>query len=209
MSQHIDHLLQHYPELAPVVPQIDAAVEAILTMHKNGGKLLLCGNGGSAADSDHISGELLKGFLLRRPMPADERKAFGADMEVTAHLDEFQRGVCALPLPQLAAVLSAYANDVNPTMVFAQLVYAAGRKNDVFLGLSTSGNSKNVVLAAETAKSLGFFTIGMTGEGGGKLANICDVVIKVPSKETYRIQEYHLPIYHAICAEVESALFGL
>lgn len=206
MSKHIENLLLHCPELTPVREQIEKSIDTIIKMHQNGGKLLLCGNGGSAADSDHISGELLKGFMLKRPMPESQKNLFSG--EIVAHLNEFQQGICAIPLPQLSAVVSAYSNDVEPQMVFAQLVYATGHKNDVFLGLSTSGNSKNVVLAAETAKALGLTTIAMTGAIGGKLADVCDIVIRVPSKETYRIQEYHLPVYHAICAEVEEILFG-
>lgn len=208
MTIHMQHLLEHYPELICAKDAIGKATDAIVNMHRNGGKLLLCGNGGSCADSDHISGELLKGFLLKRPMPEETRKLFSSDMKVFDHLDAFQEGLCAVPLPALSAALSAYANDCEPDMVYAQLVYAMGRQHDVFLGISTSGNSKNVVYAAETAKALGLVTIGMTGEKESRLSDLCDIVIRVPAGETYRIQEYHLPIYHCICAEVESALFS-
>ena len=192
---YLDNLTERYPELAPLKEKIGAAIDMIIESYKNGGKVLLCGNGGSAADSEHISGELLKGFILRRE-----------------HCDEvpalLQRGVCAVPLPSLSASISAFANDVEPSLVYAQLVYAMGRQGDVFMGLSTSGNSKNVVEAARVAKTLGLVTIGLTGEKGGLLADICDVAIRVPQTETYRIQEYHLPVYHAICAQVEEQLFN-
>jgi len=208
MGQHLNLLFDHYPELRPLGADIEKAVSAIVRMHRDGGKLLICGNGGSSSDAGHISGELLKGFLLKRPMPEAVRKCFSPDYDVSRYLDCFQGGVCTIPLPEMSALLSAYGNDVEPAMQYAQLVYAMGKKNDVFWGISTSGNSKNVVLAAESAKSLGLVTIGMTGEKDSKLSGLCDIVLRVPAAETYRIQEYHLPVYHCICAEVESALFG-
>lgn len=192
---HIEMLMERIPALAGCADAMQAAVDAICRTHLEGGKILLCGNGGSAADSEHISGELLKGFLLKRP--AEE-----------GYPEALQRGLCAIPLTSMSAALSAFANDCEPSLVFAQLVYAMGRKGDLFLGLSTSGNSKNVVEAARVAKRAGLFTVAMTGEGGGALGEICDVVIPVPVKETYLVQEYHLPVYHAICAEVEARLFG-
>lgn len=192
---HIEMLIERMPVLAGCADAMQAAVDAICCIHLGGGKILLCGNGGSAADSEHISGELLKGFLLKRP--AEE-----------GYPEALQRGLCAIPLTSMSAALSAFANDCEPSLVFAQLVYAMGRKGDLFLGLSTSGNSKNVVEAAKVAKRAGLFTVAMTGEGGGALGEICDAVISVPAKETYLVQEYHLPVYHAICAEVEARLFG-
>ena len=192
---YIERLVERVPELSACATDMETAVDAICRMHRDGGKLLLCGNGGSAADCEHISGELLKGFILRREHCDD----------VPALL---QRGVCAVPLPSLSASISAFANDVEPSLVYAQLVYAMGRQGDVFMGLSTSGNSKNVVEAARVAKKLGLVTVGLTGAMGGLLADICDVTIRVPENETYRIQEYHLPVYHAICAQVEEQLFN-
>lgn len=192
---HIECLTERLPELSAVAQKIEKAVEAICLMHRDGGKLLLCGNGGSAADCEHISGELLKGFLLRRTPDGAVPEAL-------------QRGVAAIPLPSLSASLSAFANDVEPSLVYAQLVYALGRSGDVWMGLSTSGNSRNVVEAARVARLLGLVTVGLTGESGGKLGELCDVAVRVPATETYRVQEYHLPVYHAICAEVEARLFG-
>ena len=192
---YVENLVNRLPALSGIAGEIETVVDAICRMHREGGKLLLCGNGGSAADCEHISGELLKGFLMRRE----------PDTEVPG---ELQRGVAAIPLPSLSASLSAFANDVEPSLVYAQLVYALGRQGDVFMGLSTSGNSRNVVQAARVAKSLGLVTVGLTGESGGALAEICDCTVRVPAKETYLVQEYHLPVYHAICAEVERRLFG-
>ena len=192
---YIELLTKRFPELSDMMQDIEKTVEAICLMYCEGGKLLLCGNGGSAADCEHISGELLKGFLLRR----------SPDESVPEVL---QRGVAAIPLPSFSSALSAFANDVEPSLVYAQLVYALGQPGDVWMGLSTSGNSKNVVEAAQVAKSLGIVTIGLTGESGGKLKDICDITLCVPATETYKVQEYHLPVYHAICAEVEARLFG-
>lgn len=202
---YLDNLTVRYPELAPLKEKIGEAVDMIIESYKKGGKVLLCGNGGSAADSEHISGELLKGFMeLRRP-EGDELAAMTEALGEDAV--KLQRGVAAVPLTSLSASISAFANDVDPELVFAQLTYALGKKEDVLICLSTSGNSKNVVKAAKVAKALGIKTIGMSGESGGAFLSICDVTINAPSRETYKVQEYHLPIYHAICAEVERILF--
>ena len=202
---YLDNLTERYPELAPLKEKIGAAVDMIIESYKNGGKVLLCGNGGSAADSEHISGELLKGFMeLRRP-EGDELAALTEALGEDA--TKLQRGVAAVPLTSLSASLSAFANDVDPELVFAQLTYALGKRGDVLICLSTSGNSKNVVKAAKVAKALGIKTIGMSGESGGAFLSICDITVNAPSRETYKVQEYHLPIYHAICAEVERILF--
>ena len=202
---YLDNLTERYPELAPLKEKIGAAIDMIIESYKNGGKVLLCGNGGSAADSEHISGELLKGFMeLRRP-EGDELAALTEALGEDAV--KLQRGVAAVPLTSLSASLSAFANDVDPELVFAQLTYALGKKEDVLICLSTSGNSKNVVKAAKVAKALGIKTIGMSGESGGAFLSICDITVNAPSSETYKVQEYHLPIYHAICAEVEKILF--
>ena len=202
--KHIDLLFEHYPALRCCEQPIRDAVDTIIEMYCNSAKLLLCGNGGSAADCSHIAGELLKGFLLKRPITA----ADAALLENLPHREALQRGICAISLPDQGAVLSAYANDEEPDMVYAQLVYAMHSESDVFFGISTSGNSRNVVQAALCAQGLGLKTIALTGEGGGKLAEICDIAICVPATETYQVQEYHLPVYHAICAQVEETLFG-
>ena len=203
-------LFAHYPELAPLEREIAAAKELMLATYRRGGKILVLGNGGSAADADHIVGELMKGFLLRRPMTGEERAVFedalGEEGErLTACL---QRGIPAISLPAQSAVLSAYANDVDPTLVYAQLVYAYGRREDLVIALSTSGNSKNAVEAVKTARALGISTLGFTGEKESALSRLCDVTLRAPSAETYRVQEYHLPLYHYLCAAVEEELFG-
>ncbi|MBQ8895059.1 MAG: SIS domain-containing protein [Clostridia bacterium] len=192
----VKELAERYPVLAGCTEAIEEAIVAITNMHLFGNKLLIAGNGGSAADASHISGELLKGFLLKRPYE-----------EQQPPFNRMQQGVAAIPLNSLDALLTAYGNDVDGEYSYAQLVGALGREGDVFLGLSTSGNAKNVYWAAKAAKELGLVTIGMTGAGGGKLAEICDLCIKVPETETFKIQELHLPVYHAICAQVEANLF--
>ena len=202
---YIANLQNRYPELSCVTEKVREAVDMIIESYRAGGKVLLCGNGGSAADSEHISGELLKGFMeLRRPVGEELEALKGALGDDAVKL---QRGVSAVPLTSLSASLSAFANDVDPELVFAQLTYALGKKGDVLICLSTSGNSKNVVRAARVARALGIKTIGMSGAGGGAFSEICDITIKAPERETYKVQEYHLPIYHAICAEVERILF--
>ena len=201
--RHVDLLIERYPALGVCREDIENSVKAILEMYHAGGKLLLCGNGGSCADCEHISGELLKGFLLaRKPLPEEIE---GLDESIASSL---QRGIPAIPLTSLTAVSTAFANDVAPANIFAQLVFALGGKSDVFFGISTSGNSGNVLAAAKTAKVRGLKTIAMTGMKGGKLNDVADICIKVPECETFKVQELHLPVYHAICAEVEEALFG-
>lgn len=201
--KHIELCIQRYPALEICRGDMEKAVELICAMYHREGKLLLCGNGGSAADCEHISGELLKGFLLmRKPLP-DEIK--GLRPEIAQGL---QRGVQAIPLTSLSALSTAFGNDVAPENTFAQAVFALGSRGDVFLGISTSGNAENVCRAAEVARKRGLPSIALTGEGGGRLAPLCDVAIRVPARETYQIQEYHLPVYHALCAQVEEDLFG-
>ena len=168
--------------------------------YQKGGKILICGNGGSASDSEHIVGELLKGFMLKRPV-SDER--------IPEHLRKgLQGSLPAISLPSQCAILSAFINDVDPEMMYAQLVYGYAKKEDLVIGLSTSGNSKNVVNAIELAKCMGVSTISMTGEKESSLLELSDVTIRVPATETYQVQEYHLPVYHHLCAEVEKKFFA-
>lgn len=195
----MENLLNRYPELEVCKQDIKKAVDLILDTYKNGGKVLVCGNGGSAADSEHIVGELMKGFMLKRPVD-DER--------IPEHLrTNLQGALPAISLPSQCAILSAFINDVEPDMMYAQLVYGYAKENDLVIGLSTSGNSKNVVNAVEVAKSIGVRTLAMTGETESKLSQLCDVTIKVPETETYKIQELHLPVYHCLCATVEEKYF--
>lgn len=203
--KYVEELINRYPCLCDLQKDVESAVRAIVDCHSWGGKILIAGNGGSAADAEHISGELLKGFITKRPPDTDELSSLKAALGEDAHL--LQRGVSAIPLSSLSASLSAFANDVSPRLVFAQLVYALGRAGDVLVCLSTSGNSENVVAAARVARTLGIHTVALTGRSGGKLAEICDITVNVPESETYKVQELHLPVYHAICAEVEEMLF--
>ena len=201
MMDYILDTVKRYPVLESCKDDIYKAVDAICQMHKNSGKLLLCGNGGSAADCEHISGELLKGFLKKRAYEENE-----LELE-DAILSKLQKGVASIPLSSLSASLTAFNNDVDPALCYAQLVQSLAVCKDVFFGISTSGNAKNVAAAAKTAKALGLVTIGLTGEGGGLLKDICQICIRVPETETYKIQELHLPVYHAICAQIEENLF--
>lgn len=200
---YVDNLIERYPALSVCREDINAAIDAIVTMHRNDGQLLLCGNGGSASDCEHISGELLKGFISKRPVSECDLPGIDEDMR-----SRLQRGIAAVPLSSLTALSTAFLNDVAPENIFAQLVFALGKKGDMVLGLSTSGNSGNVVNAIKVAKALGLKTIAFTGMSGGKLLSLADITIRVPETETYKVQEYHLPVYHAICAEVERIIFG-
>ena len=195
----METLLNRYPSLQACRDDIEKALNLILDTYKNGGKVLVCGNGGSAADSEHIVGELMKGFMLKRPV-FDER--------IPTHLkDNLQGALPAISLPSQSAVISAFANDVAADMVYAQLVYGYAKENDLVIGISTSGNSKNVVNAVEVAKCVGASTLALTGEKASRLSEICDVTIKVPESETYKVQELHLPVYHYLCAKTEQTMF--
>jgi len=179
-------------------------------MYRDGGKLLCCGNGGSCADCEHIVGELMKSFLIHRPLTQQVKE--NLDELFPEDADKFyscmQRGIPAISLPSQVAVLSAYVNDVDPEFMYAQLVQGYGRGADVVLCISTSGNSKNVVRAAQMAKALGIRSFALTGGRDCKLDGLCDVVIKVPETETFKVQELHLPVYHFICAQLEEELYG-
>lgn len=193
-------LLERYPALAACEEAIDKALQLMIETYKNGGKILICGNGGSASDSGHIVGELMKGFKLMRKV-TDER--------ISPDLREYLQG--ALPAISLCShegLISAFANDVKPDMVYAQQVYGYAKEGDLVIGLSTSGNSANVLNAIRVANDMGVKTIGMTGAGGGKIGEVATVTIKAPATETYKIQEYHLPIYHYLCAKTEETFFS-
>lgn len=195
----LTELLERYPELLSCKDDILRAREALIRCYEKKGKLLLCGNGGSASDCDHIVGELMKGFLLKRKV--DDKKI---PENIREHL---QGSLPAISLSSHTAFMSAFINDAEPSMVYAQMLYGYARPNDVFIGLSTSGNSANVVNAATVAKAIGLGTIALTGKNGGALSEICDVAVRVPETETYKIQELHLPVYHYLCAEVEKYFF--
>lgn len=206
----LEELIGRLPELTACRDAILLAYDALVACYSNGGKLLVCGNGGSSADSEHIVGELMKGFKLKRPVSrSDAEKLRVSYPQDGAYLAaNLQRALPALSLTSHTALASAFANDISPQMVFAQQVFGLGRAGDVLMGISTSGNADNVVNAVKVAKTMGLKTIGLTGGGGGKLAMLCDVSVIVPANETYRVQEYHLPIYHALCAMLENEFFG-
>ena len=199
-------LLSRYPKLTDCEKNITNAVEFIVNGYKNGGKVLACGNGGSAADSEHIVGELMKGFISKRPLTQDERDAL-REAGDESMADYLQRGIPAISLPSQIAVLSAFVNDVKPENIYAQLMFAYGTPNDTAICISTSGNSANVVNAAIAAKAKGVKVVAFVGGKECKLDKIADACIHVPETETYKVQELHLPVYHYICAEVERILF--
>lgn len=192
-------LLNRYPKLAECSEDIEKALDLMMNTYKNGGKILVCGNGGSAADSEHIVGELMKGFMSKREVN-DER--------IPKELRKNLHGALpAISLPSQCAVLSAFINDVEPSMMYAQMVYGYANKNDLVIGISTSGNSNNVVNAVEVASCMGVKTLALTGKSESKLSKISTVTIRVPETETYKVQELHLPVYHYLCAGVESKMF--
>jgi len=186
---------------------LHAAIDLLIQSFDNGGKLLICGNGGSAADCEHIVGELMKGFCLPRRLSANDRARFG-DSDGAAIADQLQYGLPAISLVSHSALITAIANDIAGDMIFAQQVWGIGRDGDVLLAISTSGQSANVINAAKTARARGLGVIGLTGQSGGALRALCDVVITVPSNDVALIQEMHLPIYHALCRQVEAHYFG-
>lgn len=202
-------LLTRYPALESCAGEIEKAKDMLIACYGRGGKVLLCGNGGSAADCEHIVGELMKGFLSKRPLSSGQKAAMQKRCPDLCEemLDKLQLGLPAISLPGLTALNAAFCNDVDPELIYAQSVLALGKPGDILLGLSTSGNAKNVCAAAKVAKGLGLTVIGLTGESGGQLKLLSDTAICVPETETYKIQELHLPVYHYICAAVEQHFF--
>ncbi|MDD3346467.1 SIS domain-containing protein [Oscillibacter sp.] len=206
----ISDLAVRYPALAVCEPSVMAAAEALLRCFSGGGQLLVCGNGGSASDSEHIVGELMKTFMLDRPL--DETMCEKLRMAYPDHAENMianlQRAVPAISLVSETALMTAYTNDNSAEMAFAQQVLSYGRPGDILLAITTSGNSANVLNAARIARVIGVEVLGLTGESGGRLKALSDQCICAPSAVTYQIQEYHLPIYHCLCACVENELFG-
>lgn len=205
----LSELLKRYPQLEICKHTLTEAVSVMIDCYKNGGKILLCGNGGSCADCDHIVGELMKGFLKKRPL-STEQKAQMTNLSPLLDeetLSKLQCGLPAISLPSLTALNSAFCNDVDPELIYAQSVMAMGKTGDVLIAMSTSGNAKNVFAAAKVAKGLGLTVIGLTGKGGGKLSEIADICIRVPETETFKVQELHLPVYHYLCAATEEEFF--
>lgn len=210
LEKHIDLLMERYPQLVPVREDIINAYLVLEECYENGGKLMIAGNGGSAADSEHIAGELMKRFKIPRPISAEfAKKLISIDTERGVLLAKnLESSLMAIPLVAHEALTTAYINDVDGLGVFAQQLFGFGREGDVFLGISTSGNSKNVMNATVVARAAGIKVIGLTGAGGGELAEAADMAVKVPETETYMIQELHLPIYHCWCLMLEERFFG-
>lgn len=211
LMKHIDLLVERYPSLESAKEDIIAAYEVLEESYKNGGKLMVAGNGGSAADAEHIVGELMKGFKLpRKPKTDFAEKLMAENQELGAVLAENLQGALpAIALDGHPALSTAYMNDCEPLLCFAQQVNGYGKAGDVFLGISTSGNSKNVLYAATTAHAKGMKVIGLTGAKDSKLKDMSDVCIKAPQTETYMIQELHLPIYHCLCLMLEDKFFSI
>ena len=209
-KKQIEVLLQRYPVLQPCKESIVETVETLIQAYRQEKKLLVCGNGGSAADSLHIVGELMKGFVLPRTLPEDFQQKLRDTAPDSAEylIRNLQGALPAVSLVSETALSTAYANDQAPDLAFAQQVMGQGKTGDILLAISTSGNSANVLYAAQVAKAIGIRVVGLTGVGGGKLKNWSDVLIAVPEKETYRIQELHLPVYHAVCLALEEEFFG-
>lgn len=210
LQKHVDVLLQRYPELTACRDSFVKAYEMMQDSFAQGGKLLIAGNGGSAADSQHMAGELMKRFKLPRPVSAQMAEAMKALDPIRGQqmAESLERCLPAISLSAHEAAMTAFINDVGSADVYAQQVLGYGKQGDVFLAISTSGNSENLIRAAITARCMGIKVIGLTGKTGGKMAPLCDVAVKVPDEETYRIQEFHLPIYHAWCLMLEEYFFG-
>ena len=210
MNKQMDLLLQRYPVLSECAEDILSAYEILASAYEKDQKLLVAGNGGSAADSEHIAGELMKRF--KSPRPIDEelaKRLCEIDSERGPKLAKnLEKSLMAIPLVAHEALTTAYINDVDGYGVFAQQLLGFGRPGDVFLGISTSGNADNILNAAVVAKALGIKIIGLTGRSGGALKDIADVCIKVPEDETYMVQELHLPVYHCLCLMLEERFFG-
>ena len=210
LKKHIDYLINRYPILEECRTDLIKAYFIMEEAYESNNKLLIAGNGGSAADSEHIAGELMKRFRTPRPVtPEMAEKLISIDPVRGAYLSRnLERGLTAIPLVAHEALSTAYINDVDGLGVFAQQLFIFGRSGDVFLGISTSGNSKNILNATVVARALGLKVIGLTGAKGGELAQVADVAVKVPEIETYIIQELHLPVYHCWCLMLEERFFG-
>ena len=205
----LKELLNRYPCLAACEAEIKKAAQSMIACYETGGKVMTCGNGGSCADADHIVGELMKGFLKKRPLSAEKKTAMRErcpELE-TSVLDKLQGGLPALSLSSLTALNTAFCNDADPELIYAQSVLGLGKAGDVLICMSTSGNAANVHAAAKVAKAMGITVIGLTGAGGGKLLPTVDICIRVPETETFKIQELHLPVYHYLCAATEAHFF--
>ena len=210
LEKYLDHLVSRYPALGAAREDILKAYLVMEECYGRDGKLLIAGNGGSAADSEHFAGELMKRFMIPRPVTTEfADRLISIDPVRGKNLAEnLERPLMAIPLVAHEAMTTAYINDVDGMGVFAQQLYGFGRPGDVFVGISTSGNSRNVLAATVVARALGITVIGLTGAKGGELAEVSDICVKAPAEETYLVQELHLPIYHCWCRMLEEKFFG-
>lgn len=209
-QQLFDECMIRYPQLIICKNQILSAFHSLVKCYSQDGKVLVCGNGGSASDAEHIVGELMKKFKIKRPADSqikERMEALGFDSadHITSRLE---RALPAISLVSQTSLVSAIINDVGGDMIFAQQVYGYGRPGDVLIALSTSGNSLNVINAIKVARSRGMTAIGFSNENGGQMRGLCDIMITVPNSITFQIQELHLPVYHLLCAMVEEEIFG-
>lgn len=208
-EKYVKELIMHYPELKVNQKEILEAIKIFENCYQNGNKLLVCGNGGSAADAVHIVGELMKSFVRKRELDTELKDAIKKSAGENADylLNNLQGALPAIALVNEISLMTAYANDVAADLSFAQQVLGYGKEGDILLAISTSGNSRNVIYACDVAKAKGIKVVALTGENGGKLADMADILINVPKKETYQIQELHLPVYHTICLALEDAFW--
>jgi D-sedoheptulose 7-phosphate isomerase len=212
-DKNLDHwtrFIAKYPGISVIQKEIVDSYDILVDCFRSGNKVMTCGNGGSAADSDHIVGELMKGFLLKRELSTEQQTAFqlACPEEGAVIASNLQQAFPAISLVNSPALSTAFANDMSPDFIFAQQVFGIGNRGDVLIAISTSGNSKNVLWAAKVAQAQGIKVIGLTGMDGGKLADCSDVCLKVPAEKVFDIQEFHLPVYHLLCILVEETLFG-
>jgi D-sedoheptulose 7-phosphate isomerase len=209
MNDFVENAVNRYPALSVCRNEIEKTIELLIEVVKNDSTIFVAGNGGSASDADHICGEFLKGFMLKRELTPDEKNALSVFGETGCDLaNKLQRGIKASSLLSHPGFNSAFLNDVDGSMSFAQQLFALGRKGDVLIAISTSGNADNLKKAMIVAKSRGIATVLLTGARHGACEKFADLVINAPECETYKVQEYHLPIYHAICQAVEDYFFG-
>ncbi|HEX8680463.1 MAG TPA: SIS domain-containing protein [Chthoniobacterales bacterium] len=210
MMTLLGKLFERHPALRECEPQLRSSFDILVTAFASGNKLLICGNGGSAADCEHIVGELLKGFLKPRPLPAEQKQRLAASAGELGQsiAEKLQGALPAISLVSQSAIMTAIVNDTAGDMIFAQQVYGLGQPGDVLLAITTSGNSANVINAVAVAKAFGLKTIGLTGRSGGALAQMADAAVRVPADSTAEIQELHLPVYHWLASETEERFFG-
>ena len=206
----LKELISRYPQLADICDEIEKAADCLIKCYQQGNKVLVCGNGGSSSDSDHIAGELLKGFEQRRPLNESLRnRILSVSNERGSYLAEkLQAGLPTISLSAHTGLITAVSNDTDASLIYAQQVIGFGNQGDVLIGISTSGNAQNVLDASITARAKRMTVIGMTGETGGKLKSLCDILINVPERRTSFVQELHLPVYHTLCLMVENHFFG-